>query len=84
MKMDFLEDCKVVILDMDGTLYQDEGFISRNVAYLAEGTRWQGREDDILARARAQVPPEMGDAACELLSTAIRLSRAYQEEILRG
>ena len=43
-----------------------------------------GREDAILARARAQVPPEMGDAACELLSTAIRLSRAYQEEILRG
>ena len=44
----------------------------------------QGREDAILARARAQVPPEMGDAACELLSTPIRLSRAYQEEILRG
>ena len=44
----------------------------------------QGREDAILARARAQVPPDMGDAACELLSTAIRLSRAYQEEILRG
>ena len=36
MKMDFLGDCKVVILDMDGTLYQDEGFIARNVAYLAE------------------------------------------------
>ena len=41
----------------------------------------QGREDAILARARAQVPPEMGDAACELLSTAIRLSRATLRNI---
>ena len=58
--MDFLGDCKVVILDMDGTLYQDEGFIARNVAYLAEGTRWQGREDDITAKCfeliRGQLP----------------------------
>ncbi|MBU5419081.1 HAD family hydrolase [Acetanaerobacterium sp. MSJ-12] len=64
MKMDFLEDCKVVILDMDGTLYQDEGFIARNVAYLAEGTRWQGREDDITAKCfeliRGQLPLKLG------------------------
>ena len=46
--------------------------------------RNQGREDEILARARDQVPAAMGDAACELLATAIRLSRAYQEEILQG
>lgn len=46
--MDWLQDIKVVIFDLDGTLYQDEQFHKRYLAYLLEGTQYQEQLDSLI------------------------------------
>jgi FMN phosphatase YigB (HAD superfamily) len=40
--MEWLQDIKVVIFDLDGTLYQDESFLERYLYFLMEGSEWEG------------------------------------------
>ncbi|MFW6022785.1 MAG: HAD family hydrolase [Halanaerobiaceae bacterium] len=45
--MEWLKDIKVVILDLDGTLYIDTDFYKRYILYLIEGTKWENDIESI-------------------------------------
>jgi FMN phosphatase YigB (HAD superfamily) len=49
---DWLADIKVVIFDMDGTLYQEDTFMDRYIRYLLEETEWAHEVEAAIAAAR--------------------------------
>lgn len=46
--MEWCNNLKVVIFDLDGTLYIDREFYKRYISYLVEGTKWERYREDIL------------------------------------
>lgn len=49
---EWLSEIKVIIFDMDGTLYQEDTFMDRYIRYLLEGTEWEVETDAAVAEAR--------------------------------
>lgn len=50
--MEWLSDIKVIIFDMDGTLYQEDTFMDRYIRYLLEGTEWEQEVEASIAASR--------------------------------
>ncbi|MDR6550236.1 HAD hydrolase-like protein [Paenibacillus qinlingensis] len=50
--MEWLSDIKVIIFDMDGTLYQEDTFMDRYIRYLLEGTEWEQDTQFSIASSR--------------------------------
>jgi FMN phosphatase YigB (HAD superfamily) len=50
--MEWLSMIKVIIFDMDGTLYQEDNFMERYISYLLEGTEWEQETEASIAEAR--------------------------------
>ncbi|OUM87937.1 MAG: hypothetical protein BAA01_10865 [Bacillus thermozeamaize] len=63
---EWLSEIKVIIFDMDGTLYQEDTFMDRYIRYLLEGTEWEAETDAAVAEARkilyGQHPVKFGHA----------------------
>jgi FMN phosphatase YigB (HAD superfamily) len=51
--MEWMQDIKVVIFDLDGTLYQDESFVERYLNILFDGSEWEGELARIQREAAA-------------------------------
>jgi FMN phosphatase YigB (HAD superfamily) len=47
--MNWLQDIKVVIFDLDGTMYQHETFHQSYLKYVVEGTKWENSYAHLLA-----------------------------------
>lgn len=50
--MEWFSNIKVVIFDMDGTLYQEDTFVDRYIRYLLEGTEWEEEVEASIAASR--------------------------------
>lgn len=50
--MEWLADMKVIIFDMDGTLYQEDTYMDRYIRYLLEQTEWEKETEAAVADAR--------------------------------
>ncbi|MDR6880542.1 HAD hydrolase-like protein [Bacillus sp. 3255] len=50
--MEWFSDIKVIIFDMDGTLYQEDTFMDRYIRYLLEGTEWEAETDKAVTASR--------------------------------
>lgn len=44
---------KVIIFDMDGTLYQEDTYLERYIRYLLEGTEYEGETESAVSAGRA-------------------------------
>lgn len=49
----WLSEIKIIIFDMDGTLYQDDTFIDRYIRYLLEDTELEGEIETAISEGRA-------------------------------
>ncbi|GGD89697.1 HAD family hydrolase [Paenibacillus nasutitermitis] len=56
----WLSAIKVIIFDMDGTLYQDHTYLARYIRYLLEGTKHEGDTQTVLRAAAAILAGEHG------------------------
>ncbi len=49
----WLSEIKVIIFDMDGTLYQEDTYLERYIRYLLEGTEHEGETEAAIRAGRA-------------------------------
>ncbi|CAM4397065.1 HAD hydrolase-like protein [Paenibacillus alkaliterrae] len=49
----WLSAVKVIIFDMDGTLYQEDTYLERYIRYLLEGTEHEGETEAVVSAGRA-------------------------------
>lgn len=59
----WLSEIKVIIFDMDGTLYQEDTFLERFICYLLEGTEHEGETERAVEAGRAIL---MGEHAIKM------------------
>lgn len=52
-KENWLSEVKVIIFDMDGTLYQEDTYLERYIRYLLEGTEHEGETEAAIREGRA-------------------------------